>query len=81
MLAFLVSLLFVAVVFSIGAGVASGISIIPFSLLERTARGARYSQLGLHDPPAPVRAAARRRTRPMRARRGLALLPSEVPAR
>jgi hypothetical protein len=36
MLAFLVSLPFEAVVFSIGAGVASAISIIPFSLLERT---------------------------------------------
>jgi hypothetical protein len=54
MLAFLVSLLFVAVVFSIAAGVASALSFIPLSLLERTPpmRGARGVALLASGVPA-----------------------------
>jgi hypothetical protein len=81
MLVFLVSLLFVAAVFSIGAGIASAISIIPLSILKRAAEGGRYFQLGLHDAPAPTKPAGRRRAPPMGGRRGAALLASGVPAR
>jgi hypothetical protein len=81
MLVFLVSLLLVAAVFSIGAGVASLISIIPPSILERAAGGGRYFQLGLHDAPAPSRPAGRRRASPMCGTRGSVLLASEVPVR
>jgi hypothetical protein len=65
MLMFLLSLLFVAVVFSIGAGVARAISSIPLSILLRAADGGRYSQLGLRDPPAPPTTRAGRRAAPM----------------
>jgi hypothetical protein len=81
MLMFLVSLLLVAAVFSIGAGIASAISIIPPSILERAAGGGRYFQLGLQDAPAPRRPAGRRRAPPMRGTRGSVLLAGGVPVR
>jgi hypothetical protein len=80
MLVFLVSLLLVAAVFSIGAGVASAISIIPLWILERAAGGGRYFQLGLHDAPVPTRPAGRRRAPPMCGTRST-LLVSGVPVR
>jgi hypothetical protein len=81
MLVFLVSLLFVAAVFSIGAGIAGAISIIPLSVLERAAGGGRYFQLGLQDTPAPSGPAGRRRAPPLCGRRGSALFVSGVPVR
>jgi hypothetical protein len=81
MLVFLVSLLLVAAVFSIGAGIAGAISIIPPSILERAAEGGRYFQLGWHDAPAPRRPAGRRRAPPMRGMRGAVALAGGVPVR
>jgi hypothetical protein len=81
MLVFLISLLFVAAVFSIGAGIASAIAIIPPSILERAAAGGRYFQLGLDDAPAPTRPAGRRRAPPMCGTRGSELLVSGAPLR
>jgi hypothetical protein len=78
MLVFLVSLLSVAAVFSIGAGIASAISLIPPSILERAATGGRYFQLGLHDAPAPRRPAGRRRAPPMRAMRAMRAMGGSV---
>jgi len=57
---FLLSLLAVIVVFSIGAGVAKVISMIPLSVLERAADGGRYSRLGAPEPPPPVKPVGRR---------------------
>jgi len=81
MLVFLVSLLFIAAVFSIGAAIASAIAIIPLSILERAAGGGRYFQLGLPDAPAPTKPAGRRRAPPMCGPRGYTLLISGVPVR
>jgi hypothetical protein len=81
MLVFLVSLLLVAAAFSIGAGVASAISIIPLSILERAAGGGRYFQLGLRDARMPTRPAGRRRAPPMCGTRGSTLVVSGVPVR
>jgi hypothetical protein len=57
----MVSLLFVAVVFVIGAAVVRAIAIIPLSILDRAAQNGRYARLGSADRPSPGTPVAGRR--------------------
>jgi hypothetical protein len=61
---FLLSLVFVATAFCLGAIVVRTISIIPLSILARAADGGRYVRLGSSDRPSRVRPRAGRRTPP-----------------
>jgi hypothetical protein len=54
MLIFLLSLVSVAAVASIGALIVRAISIIPTSILARAAEGGRYWRLESRDPPSRV---------------------------
>jgi hypothetical protein len=61
MLMFLLSLAFVAIVFGIGILVVPTLSIIPPSILARTAEAGRYVRLGPHERPSRSPGAGRRR--------------------
>jgi hypothetical protein len=58
---FLLSLVSVAAVVSIGALVVRAVSIIPLSILARAAEGGRYWRLESREPPAPLTPRAGRR--------------------
>jgi hypothetical protein len=67
---FLLSLVVVAAVFSIGALVVRLIGTIPLDILARAEEGGRYVGLGTQDGPSPAAPAAGRRIAPLLAANG-----------
>ena len=59
---FLLSLMFVAMAFFIGAVVVQAISMIPLSILARAADARRYVRLGSRDLPSSMTPGAGRRS-------------------
>jgi hypothetical protein len=67
---FLLSLVVVAVVFSLGALIVRAIATIPLDVLARAEEGGRYVGLGSEDGPSPAAPAAGQRVAPLLAANG-----------
>jgi hypothetical protein len=78
MFMFMLSLILVAAVSSIGALVMRAIAQLPLSVLDRAADAGRYSRLESHGPSSPHRRVAGRRAPAIPAVAGRAWLPVAI---